>query len=515
MGSGYCLSRGTTPGAPVMQFHLGKPILVMIFLAAISGAGLLFHRPEPRADLTLWVFAESHRDQYARVAPDFERSTGKSVRIDLVTLNALNVRLASLFMSPDTARELPDAVEIEINSIARYLRPPAGQIGFMPLNAYLANSGFREIDSPDAPGRKGWNARLKADGRIYTFDGTQWKCNPDRARPDAWIDRISHNRLIPWTKDGTIFGVPHDVHPVTITYRDDLFRQAGVDLASARTWDDFQHKCLQFQRYWNDRGVRYRHAMKLSQSNAEDLFQMILQQHLDVFDARGRVSLADPRIARTLAFYAQLVAGPRKIGAPSSNASQLWAQDLSQGNLCALFTPDWQARDVQSYAPDCAGKLRMMPLPRFDPADARTSTWGGTMIGIPRASKHPDEAWKLIESLYFSPAGLRARREASQILPPLPEEWDKRAWHHPDPFFGGQDVMGLYAQLADEIPPHYVTPATPLALVVLSAELNRAVGYVEQNRTAGLAEECQRLLDDAAREVRRRIRQARFDEQPN
>jgi arabinosaccharide transport system substrate-binding protein len=234
-----------------------------------------------------------------------------------------------------------------------------------------------------------------------------------------------------------------------------------------------------------------------------------------LFDAHSRVTLDDPRIARTLAFYSELVAGSRKIGAPSSNSSQLWAQDLSQGNLCAMFTPDWEAKDVRLYAADCAGKLRMMPLPRFDPADARTSTWGGTMIGIPRAARHPAQAWKLIEALYFSPEGMRARFQDAGILPPLPEEWDKPMYHQPDAFFGGQDVMGLYAELADEIPPHYVTPATPLALAVLSAQLNRAVGYVEEKGTEGLDQICQALLDDGAREIRRRINQARFEEQPN
>lgn len=494
-----------------MQFPLGKPILAMLVLAVLSGSAVLFRAPTPHADLTLWVFADSHRDEYAHLLPGFERMTGRSVRLDLVTINALNVRLASLFMSPGTARELPDAAEIEISSIGRYFRPPVGQIGFLPLNSYLENSGFREFDSLDAPGKKGWNARFTQDGRIYTFDGSRWIANPGRKRPDAWIDRISHNRLATWSKDGVIFGVPHDVHPVTITYRADLFREAGVDLESARTWQEFQDRCLQFQQYWRGRGLRYRHAMKLSQSNCEDFFQMVLQQHLDVFDARGRVTINDPRVARTLAFYAQLVAGPRRIGAPSVGSSQLWAQDLSSGNLCAMFTPDWQAEDVRRFAGDCAGKLRMMALPRFSPADARTSTWGGTMIGIPRACKHPDDAWKLIETLYFSPAGLRARAASARILPPLPEEWSRPAYHRPDPFFGGQDVMGLYADLADEIPPHSVNPATPMALAILSLEINRAVGYVETRGADGLEQACQEWLDRAAEELHWRIRQARFD----
>src|SRR5690348_4895605 len=175
----------------VMQFHLGKAIGVMLILAAVSGTGLLLRPAQPRADLTLWVFAESHRAEYRRLLPAFRRSTGKSVRLDLVTVNALNVRLASLFMSPDTAEEIPDAAEIEINSIGRYFRPPVGQVGFLPLNRYLENSGFREIDSLAARGRKGWNARFRDDGRVYTFDGSRWVYNPDRTRPDAWNDRRS------------------------------------------------------------------------------------------------------------------------------------------------------------------------------------------------------------------------------------------------------------------------------------------------------------------------------------
>jgi arabinosaccharide transport system substrate-binding protein len=493
-----------------MQFHLGKAIAVMLILAGISGTGLLFRPREPHADLTLWVFAESHRAEYQRLLPGFGRSSGKSVRLDLVTVNALNVRLASLFMSPDTAEELPDAAEIEINSIGRYFRPPVKQIGFLPLNQYLQNTGLREIDSLTAPGKKGWNARFVGDGSVYTFDGRRWAHNPNHTRPDAWIDRISRNRFAPWTKDGLIFGVPHDVHPVTITYRADLFGEAGVNLESARTWSEFQDDCLRFQQYWRGKGFRYRHAMKLSQSNPEDLFQLILQQHLDAFDASGGVTMNDPRIVRTLAFYAQLVAGPRKIGAPSSSSTQLWAQDLESGNLCAMFTPDWEANDVRRYAAGCAGKVKMMPLPRFDEGDARTSTWGGTMIGIPRASKHPEDSWKLIETLYLSPSGLKARSEES-ILPPLPEQWDAPAFHRADPFFSGQDVMGLYADLADEIPPHYVTPATPLALAVLSVQMNRAVEYVESRGVEGLDHQCRVWLDGAAAEIQRRIEQARFD----
>ena len=38
------------------------------------------------------------------------------------------------------------------------------------------------------------------------------------------------SRLAPWSKGGHLFGLPLDVHPVSITYRRDLYEQAGVDL---------------------------------------------------------------------------------------------------------------------------------------------------------------------------------------------------------------------------------------------------------------------------------------------
>ena len=47
-------------------------------------------------------------------------------------------------------------------------------------------------------------------------------------------------------------GLPRDVHPVTLTYRADLFAEAGVDLETPTpghdfvTWGDFHDRCLRF-----------------------------------------------------------------------------------------------------------------------------------------------------------------------------------------------------------------------------------------------------------------------------
>ena len=487
-----------------MDFHLGKPIAVMLAVAAASGAAILLRPTPPEADVTFWVFADAHARTYRDLRPAYETRTGHTLRIDLVTNMALNMRLTSLAMSGDAGERPPDAVEIEIGSIGRYFGVPVEQVAFVPLNDRLANSGFREIASPDAPGRRGWSARLATDGAMYTHDGARWVLNKNRTRPDAWIDRIVRSRFAPWTKAGQIFGVPHDVHPVTITYRHDLFAEAGIDLAAARTWPEFHERCLEFERYWRSRGHRDRHAMELPMASAENVIIMLLQRGVNVVDDYDRTHLTDPRVAHTVAFYAQLVAGPRRIGVESSGGMGVWARDLIDGNTCALVTPDWKVNDLKAFAPSLAGKVRMMPLPVFDPSDARTSTWGGTMAGIPRRCADPDRAWRLIEFLYLSDEARDMRRAHSNIIPPLPEEYGLPEYHRPDPYFGGQRIDALYAELATEIPPRYVSPLTVGGQIAVGVVLGRAVDYVRDRGTEGLESACAKWLAELDDELRAR-----------
>jgi arabinosaccharide transport system substrate-binding protein len=363
-------------------------------------------------------------------------------------------------------------------------------------------------------GVDGWRARLEPDARVYHFDGNSWRPDPKRARPDAWIDRILPSRLAPWTKEGEIFGLPQDVHPVTITYRADLFAQAGMDLAGAKTWPAFQEACLRFQAYWAAHGLPHRHAIELSHASSDDLEIMLLQRHVNLVDADGQPCLTDPRVLQTLMLYTQLIAGPRHIGANPAGGAGLWSADLAEGNVCAMITPDWKAQELRLYAPSLAGKLRMMPLPRFEPDDAPTSTWGGTMIGIPRAipADRIDDAWRLIEFLYLDPpsdTGVSPNADAG-IVPPLPERWSEPRWHEPDAYFGGQRVGELYVQLARQIPPRYVTPTSSIAEFELAFVLERAVKRMERAGPAGLDAYCRGWLAYAQGDLRRRASQGEF-----
>ena len=454
-----------------MSFHLGKPILMLLAITAITGITILLRsRPVHRGDLTLWVFADGHAKTYrGELADEFRRQTGRGVDIVLLTSRAENVRLEASFMANAPPETLPDLVEIEIGQVGKFFRPPPDEIGLLPLNDYLDKS--------------------------------------------PWKDQVVKARFAPWTKQGKIYGIPHDVHPVTLSYRYDLFAQAGIDLEKPRTWPDFAAACRAFQDYAKSHGHPERHAIELAATSSGDLEIMLLQQHVNLIDDYNRIHINDAKVAATLAFYAQLVAGPDAIAAHSSGEGGQ-TQDFNQGILCALLTPDWRITGLEHHATQLNGKMRMRALPTFAAGDSPTSTWGGTMLGILKSCPQKDRAWELAQFLYFSRDGMKARQRETDILPPVRSIWSDEIYQRPDPYFGGQKVDALYVELADQIPEHYVTPASPMASAILCVVLINACSYVDAHGSDGLQTACQKWLDQAAAELQRRIDHARFDAPP-
>jgi ABC-type glycerol-3-phosphate transport system substrate-binding protein len=473
-----------------VRFSLGKPVLALLLAAAASGVAVNRRPAAQRADLIIWSCAESHvrtlsvpvYEPDGRLAPSlldrFRLETGFSAAISLMGQMGENIRLASAFMSGESGPSAPDLCEIEIHSIGQFLRPPVDDIGLLPLNDFLERSG--------------------------------------------WDRRIIASRLAPWSKTDPrtgrriVYGIPQDVHPVTITYRRDLFDQAGIDPRQAGTWEQFHQLCLGFQDYWAAHGRPDARAIALSTDAPDEIVEMLLQRHVNLIDQSNRLHFTDPKVLDTVVFYARLVAGRRAIGGDVPPGVQ-WTQDFARGNVCAVCTPDWKADYLRQFAPDLAGNVAMMPLPRFDPDDAPTSTSGGTMVGICRACPHPQRAWELLEFSYLGSQANRARLAAGDnVLPAIPEYWSDPAYHQPDPFFAGtQNVGDLYVTLAGQIPERLVTPYTYQAELALAAVMYRAERYVAaeaaDQSVNGLKQACARWLAEAQADVQRRIDFGNFE----
>ncbi len=445
--------------------------------ASLIGGMIVASRPTPpHAKMVAWIFAESHQRSYTgdsnsvgeTPAHKYTRITGNSLEVVQMNIRAEDVRLLSIFNTHGRGQFVPDVAEVEISKIGKFFRPPLSDIGFLPLNDFLKRSG--------------------------------------------WYDRIVKARFAPWSKKGVIFGVPHDLHPTALVYRKDLFDQAGVDPATAKTWPEFRDACLQFRRYWVAHG-KDRWPIGLTRTSSDNIVILLQERHLNLVDDEDHIFLDDPRVANTVRSYADMVAGPDPIGTDFNPAPGLLYRDLANGDVCAMFAPDWEVGYIKRYAPDAAGKFALMPLPKFESTDSPTASWGGTMIGIPRDCKNPEASWKLIEALYLDHDAVAYRRQSDAILPPIKEYWNDDVYQHGDPYFAGaQNVNRVYIQLANELPERYVTPFTVMAQQLLSDVLNRTVERIDRGATTNLDRDIQAWLDDAAKDLQRRIQFGTFED---
>src|SRR5262245_19570372 len=215
------------------SFPFGAAAFWMLVLSLLSGLWLGAHPIPPKtATLTYWTFANTHYDAYLQAAPSFEAAhPGVKVDVQLVSGEAVTSRLQAAFWAD---LDVPDLVEVEIGSAGSFFRGPLADVGFVDLTERIHRAGL-------------WERMVRA-------------------------------RFAPYTRRGRIFGLPHDVHPVQLAYRRDLFDRWGLDARQIRTWDDF----IRIGRRLMIPNKRY--MIELSDSNSSNLEMFLFQRDGGYFD---------------------------------------------------------------------------------------------------------------------------------------------------------------------------------------------------------------------------------------
>ena len=452
-------------------FPFGKAPLIILLVTVVAGGWLLAHPPaRHEATLRYWTFADTHYFAYLNARPSFEAAhPGVTVDFQFVHAQAVTTRLRAAFWAD---MDVPDMVEVEISSAGTFFRGPPEDIGFEDLTP-----------------------RLEADGLLDPKDG------------------LVRARLAPYTNRGRIYGLPHDVHPVMIAYRKDLFDELGIDASALQTWDDF----VAAGRRITKPGERY--MMELQDAGCSQLEMCLFQRNGGYFDADGACIMDSAVALETLKWYVPLVAGPGRIG-KDPGWGQAWVKAVEDGYILAFVCPDWRSKSVEQQIPRMAGKMALMPLPIAKPGGRRTSSWGGTMVGITKPSlkkmtpeearKRDDLAWALARHLYLQPEELAKRFRDTNILPALKKAWKNAAIDEPRAYWGGQRIGRLYADLGDDVPPQYSSPYIEFAKGKLSEVVSASASYYDKHGPDGFDEFAETRLHAAAEEVREMMKRNPF-----
>ncbi|NIA13037.1 MAG: extracellular solute-binding protein [Nitrospiraceae bacterium] len=440
------------PFGPAPTLLIVVCVLTAAWLALAPGPDV---PPDGVTRLHVLTFAQTHYDAYKVIIPEFEAShPGVHVKLELGDERAVTSRLQSAFWA---GTKTPDLVEVEIGAVGMFFRGPLDEIGFTDLT--------------------------------------------DRVHETGLYDRIVQSRFAPWSSRGRIFGLPHDVHPVMLAYRRDLFEKEGVDPADLDTWDKFVAAGRRMTRDMDGDGIVDQYMIELSDSAHGDLEPLLFQRGGGYFDADGALTMDNAIAVETLAWYVPLVVGPGQI-ANSLGAGQILTQAMEDGFFLCLLCPDWRSAVIENDMPRLSGKMGLMPLPRAEPGGRGTSTWGGTMVGIPKQSPHPDLAWELALYLYYAPEPFEERFRNTNILPPTRDAWDLPAISEPRAYWGGQRIGDMFVSIADETPPQYTSPYTPLAKTKLGEAVLQCVDYYKHNGEEGFRDFVAQTLKEKADDIR-------------
>ncbi len=267
----------------------------------------------------------------------------------------------------------------------------------------------------------------------------------DRLSEGGYMEDLVQNREALYSYKGKIYGVEHALTPVVQYYRADVFADAGVDMDALVTWDDFIAAGQE---------VSTDDVKALSFSAPAELY--VRQRGQDYFDADGNITLDSDICIETMEWL--LALRDRHGIANQPPTGDAWWAAINEGKYLTQTGADWYAGFFKDNAPDLTGKWKARPLPVWEEGGLTTSCYGGTGACIVKTSAYVEEAWDFVEYTMLSVEGNVRRFELTSLFPPYIPAMDNERLHAPDAYFSNQDLGGLFAQVAQDVPAQYQSP---------------------------------------------------------
>ncbi|WP_328992494.1 ABC transporter substrate-binding protein [Kribbella sp. NBC_01245] len=250
------------------------------------------------------------------------------------------------------------------------------------------------------------------------------------------------------TLDGKLLGLPIDIGPTALYYREDVFAKGGLPTDPAKvaselgTWEDFLAAGLELKKS---------NPKALIVSDATDLYSLIVNQGKDRYIDRDNKFIGDgDHIKR--AWDLATKAMTTKVDGRTPSGSPDWNAGLDQGTVPANIGAAWLALDMKAAAKASAGKWRLAATPD-GPAN-----YGGSFLAITKQAADPAKAFEVIKYMLSPDNQAKAYADAT-IFPAAPAAYDKPELKAKDPFFGGQVPIEVFGPAAKDIPIAYEAPA--------------------------------------------------------
>ena len=365
---------------------------------------------EGATELTYWTFVELHMDLFEDAAIRWnEENTDRPIKLIAETYPYDQMH-NNLLLALQSDTGAPDIADIEISRYPNYLQ---GVPQLEPMNDYV----------------------------------------------EPVLDKFVESRFDIYAKDSNYYGIPTHVGASVMYYNKEIMDEAGVDIDSIITWDDFVESGKQV--------VENTDSVMTTVDTGDYIpyWSLISQQGSDFFDENGELIIDSDINIKTLQFihdliYKEDIAILTPGGEP--HAEEYYAF-MNDGGAAAITMPMWFMGRFTDYMPDLEGKMVIRPLPAWEEGGNRSAGMGGTGTVITNQSEHTELAKEFLAYAKLSEEGNIALWELLGFDPPRWDVWENEAMQKDNKYyqFFGDDIFNILLDIKDEINAVNITEYTP------------------------------------------------------
>ena len=241
-----------------------------------------------------------------------------------------------------------------------------------------------------------------------------------------------------------LVSIPWDSGPVVMFYREDLFNQAGIDINTIITFEDYISAGKKLKERFPNITMT---GLPFTQD--ENLFRCLLVANKSYYlNNKGEITVASSKAIETLQMIKRLI----DEGVAKNTIN--WDGGIvanKNGELASWIMGGWWGGTIKDQMPEMKGKWKIAPIPAF-PDGARASSSGGAGLSI-TASEPIKQAAALefIKESLMNVDNQLMMYEKFSLFPSYLPTYDDARFLKSDDYFG-DDFNKILADVTKEIP---------------------------------------------------------------
>jgi arabinosaccharide transport system substrate-binding protein len=364
---------------------------------------------EGAEELSFWTFAETHAEFFEDAAIRWNDENPDNPIQLTAEVYPFDQMHNNLLLALQSGSEAPDLVDIEIARFPNFLQ---GDIQLEPLNDLI----------------------------------------------EGELDQFITERLDIYADGDTYYGAPTHLGATVVYYNMDIMDEAGVDIDTIETWDDYVEAGEQVVENTEV-------PMTTISTNWYGIWPFVAQRGSDFFNDEGELTLANETNVETLQFVSDLVNEHEiaEITPGEENHSEEFYGFMNGGGAASTIMPLFYMSNFLAEMPDLEGKMEIRPMPVFDESDARTVGMGGTGTSVTSQSENVDLAKDFLYFAKMSEEGNINLWTQLGFDPPRWDVWDTEEIQADSEFYEyfNDDIFDLLLDIRDEVEGVNITANTP------------------------------------------------------